>query len=90
MRPSIGAVIVAKLSCVSALSMPAWSAREVLLVGDELRLVLGALGFGLIEHGGKRALIDDGKRVAFLDLLAFDEIHAGELAVDLAVDGDSV
>ena len=120
-RPSIGAVMVAKLSCVSALSMPAWSASmvaleivhlglllidrllgagalahqvleavEVLLIGDELGLVLGTFGLGLIQRGGERALIDNGERVALLDLLAFDEIHAGELAVDLAADGDGV
>ena len=44
----------------------------------------------MIEHGIEGALIDDGERVALLDLLAFGEIHAGELAVDLAADGDSI
>ena len=60
------------------------------MIGDELGLVLGAFGLGLIQHGGERALIDNGERVALLDLLAFDEIHAGKLAVDLAADGDGV
>src|SRR5262249_45057206 len=63
---------------------------QVFLIRDELRLILGALCLGLIERGNERTLIDDGERVALLDLLALDEINAGELAVDLAADGDGV
>ena len=75
----LGLLLVDGLLRAGALTYQVLKAGEVLLIGDELGLVLGALGLGLVEHRGERSLIDDGKRVALLDLLAFDEIHAGSL-----------
>ena len=86
----LGLLLIDGLLRAGSLAHQVLKAVEVLLIGDELGLVLGALGLGLMEHGGERALIDDGESVAPLDLLAFDEVHACELAVDLAADGDGV
>ena len=52
--------------------------------------VLDALRLGLIDHRLVRPRIDYGEHVAFVDLLAFDEVHALQLAVDLRADGDGI
>ena len=65
-------------------------AREVLGVGDELRLVLRLLGLGLIERGLERSWVDDREHVARLDPLSLDKVHALQLAVHLAMDRDRV
>ncbi len=62
--------------------------REILLRGDEVGLILRALGLGLIECGLEQARIDLGERIALRDALSFREQDFLEFAVDLRVQGD--
>ncbi len=58
-------------------------ARQIVLGVGEHRLVLRLLGDRLIELGLIDGRIDARQHVALLDVLAFLETHAEELAVDL-------
>ena len=86
----LGLLLIDSLLRADAFVHQVLEACEILLVGNELGLVLGALGVGLVERGLERPSIDDCERVAFLDVLAFGEIHDLQLAVDLAADGDGI
>src|SRR5579883_166048 len=61
-------------------------ARQVLLSGEELRLVLALLGPSLIERRLEQARVDGGENVALVDTLPLGEPHVLQLAVDLAAD----
>ena len=82
----LGLLLIDRLLGAGALLNQVLEAREVLRVGHELRLVLRLLGLGLIEYRLERPGIDDRQHVARLDALPFGEIHALQLAVNLAVD----
>ena len=57
---------------------------------DQLRLIVGLLGHGLIEHGFERRRVDLRQHVALADLLALAEVDGNQLAGDLGADGDGV
>ena len=80
----LGLLLIDRLLRARALDHQRREAVEVLLVGQQLGFVLDALRLGLIDHRLVRPRIDYGEHVAFVDLLAFDEVHALQLAVDLA------
>ena len=65
-------------------------AFEIALGVGELRLVQRLLGDRLVELRLIGGRIDLGEQVAFLDVLAFLEIDAEDVAIDLRPNGDSV
>jgi len=64
--------------------------RKVLGCRNQLGLILGLLGDGLVERRLGRTRVDHGERITFTDLLAFLELNGLELAVDLASDRDRI
>ena len=87
----LGLLLIDRLLRAGALVHQVLEAGEVLLVGDELRLVLGASWLWPDRARPGRGVDRRSPSVSpLLDVLAFDEIHALQLAVDLAVDGDGV
>ena len=54
----------------------------------DLNLILGQGGFGLGEGGLERPWIDGEEEIALVDVLAFLDVDAHELAADLGLDGD--
>jgi hypothetical protein len=58
-------------------------ARQVLLGGNEVGLILAFFGSRLVERGLEQARIDLGQHVAHLHVLAFAKGDLDELAVDL-------
>ena len=64
--------------------------RKILLGIDQLRLIVGLLGHGLIEDGLERRRVDLRQHVALVDLLALAEVDGNQLAGDLGADGDGV
>ena len=86
----LGLLLIDRLLRARTLDHQRREAVEVLLVGHQLGFVLDPLCLGLIDHRLVRPRIDHGEHVAFVDLLAFDEVDALQLAVDLRADGDGI
>ena len=86
----LGLLQVDVLLRLEVLGLQGGEPRKILLRIDQLRLVVGLLGHGLIEDGFERRRVDPRQHVALADLLALAEVDGNQLAGDLGADGDGV
>ena len=86
----LGLLLVEVLLGFEAFARQRLESLKVLLGRNKLGLVLGFLCHGLIQRCLQSPRIDDGERVAFVHLLALDEVDGLQRAVDLAANGDCV
>src|SRR5271157_5096778 len=88
-RVDLGLLLVEVLLRLKSLEPQRLESGKVLFKAHERGLVLGLLGFGLIDCGLEQARIDLGQHVAPLDVLTFGEEHLLQLPVDLGVNANS-
>ena len=90
MLENCAALVVDRLRAHEIVPAELRHAVEDQLGVGEIGVVLVSPRLGLIERRLEGARVDDGEKVAFLDVLALLEQHLLQLAIDTGADGDRV